>query len=553
MSARAPTATIVVPTRDRPGYLDVTLGSIAPQAQAAGAEVVVVDDGSGDGARVAEIAARHGARCQRLPEPRGLNAARNAGAAAGGGELVVLVDDDVEAPPGWLEALLAGAAAAPGHEVLGGPIRARLEGTHLRMCGREGPPITALDLGPDDRDAEVAWGANMAIRRSALERLGPFEEGDTGAGDEEEWVRRYRQAGGRVRYVAAAGLDHRRAGRDAHLPALARAAYQRGRTARRYDERRGEAPPPARELRTLAGCAWHAVRRRCANGVVMAAHTTGRIAEAIDPTSPDGPDFVSGRSGTVAGRRALLASAADLALDARDVVTRRRGRLRRTARQGPRRRVLAVGIERPEHQRLVEAVRDELFRTRHDLELALASASPGLGKFECLNGLLVEWPAAGHDWLLVVDDDVVLPRGFLDVLVFCAERFDLRLAQPAHRRRSHAAWGVTRRRPDGVVRETSFVEIGPVTLFHRETFDTLLPFPDVGMGWGLDLHWAALARERGWRMGVVDAVPIAHRAQPAAAVYDRERALAEAREFLADRPYVPRREAERTLAVHRNW
>src|SRR5205823_400889 len=84
-------------------------------------------------------------------------------------------------------------------------------------------------------------------------------------------------------------------------------------------------------------------------------------------------------------------------------------------------------------------------------------------------------------------------------------------------RRPPAAWGVTRRRPDSVVRETSFVEIGPVSAFHRETFGALLPFPDLRMGWGLDLHWAAVARERGWRMGVVDAVVIAHRARPAAA------------------------------------
>ena len=42
------------------------------------------------------------------------------------------------------------------------------------------------------------------------------------------------------------------------------------------------------------------------------------------------------------------------------------------------------------------------------------------------------------------------------------------------------------------MRETAFVEIGPVTAFHRDTFATLLPFPDVGMGWGLDVHWAAV-------------------------------------------------------------
>jgi hypothetical protein len=502
---------------------------------------------------VAEIAAHRGARCERLREPRGLNAARNAGVAAAAAELVVLVDDDVEAPPGWLDALLAGAAAAPDHEVLGGPIRPRLEGAELRLCGREDPPITALDLGGEDRDADMVWGANMAVRRSAFERLGPFEEGETGTGDEEDWVRRYRRAGGRVRYVAAAGLDHRRAGSDARLPGLARAAYRRGRTARRYDERRGDVQPPTRELRTLAGCAWHTVRRRCANGVVMGAHAAGRVAEALDPAPVGGPDFVSGRSGTVVGRRAALAAAADFALDAREAIGGRRARLRRAAAEIPRRGVLVVGLERPEHRALAEAARAELRRSRHDVELALAPVVPGLGKFENLNALLERYPAKGHDWLLVVDDDVELPGAFLDVLLFCAERFELRLAQPAHRRRSHAAWGVTRRQPDSVVRETSFVEIGPVTAFHRDTFEALLPFPDLRMGWGLDLHWAALARDRGWRMGVVDAVPIAHRARPAAIAYDREGAVAEAREFLADRPYVPRREAERTLAIHRTW
>ncbi len=74
------------------------------------------------------------------------------------------------------------------------------------------------------------------------------------------------------------------------------------------------------------------------------------------------------------------------------------------------------------------------------------------------------------------------------------------------------------------------------------------------MGWGLDAHWAALAREHGWRCGVVDAVAIGHRAAPAADAYSREAALAEAREFLAERPYV-KRDAKRkqTLTTHRRW
>jgi hypothetical protein len=146
-----------------------------------------------------------------------------------------------------------------------------------------------------------------------------------------------------------------------------------------------------------------------------------------------------------------------------------------------------------------------------------------------------------------------LPHGFLDRFLFLAERFQLDLAQPAHRRASHAAWQVTRRQPGSVVHETSFVEIGPVTAFARTTFSTLLPFPSLRMGWGLDMHWAAVAREQGWRCGVIDAVPISHRVAPAASSYSREQALVEARAFLQDRPYVSASEARQTLVTHRRW
>jgi GT2 family glycosyltransferase len=273
-------ATIVVPTRDRAGYLDVALASFAPQVAATGSEVLVVVDGA-DPASVA-VAERHGARVLALPAPQGPNAARNAGWQAAGGELIVFVDDDVSAPPTWLPALLAAAAATPERDVFAGPIRAAIEGGGPRACGGEQPPITTLDHGPADLDIHVGWSANLAIRRSALETIGGFDEAiPVGAGDEEEWQERHRSTGGHVRYVAAAGLDHRRTGPDATLRALARAQHHRGRAARRQDVRKGVAPPLPAELRTLAGCCWHTLRRRCALGIVMAAHALGRTREAL--------------------------------------------------------------------------------------------------------------------------------------------------------------------------------------------------------------------------------------------------------------------------------
>jgi hypothetical protein len=267
---------------------------------------------------------------------------------------------------------------------------------------------------------------------------------------------------------------------------------------------------------------------------------------------PGSDDFLSGQSGTVAGANALVRRAQDAVQDGLEVASGRRRRLTRAARSAPsRRRVLVLSVVRASNRRLARRALRELSRSRHELEVH--SCEPGdRGKFENINGLLAAHPAQGHDWLLVIDDDVELPRGFLDRLLFVCERFGLALAQPAHRQRSHAAWPQTRRRRASIARETAFVEIGPVTAFAAQTFSTLLPFPELRMGWGLDLHWAAVARQHGWRCGVVDAVAIRHGAAPAAAAYSREQAIAEARSFLAARPHLSSAEAMRTLATHRH-
>jgi hypothetical protein len=281
----------------------------------------------------------------------------------------------------------------------------------------------------------------------------------------------------------------------------------------------------------------------------------GGVTVEPEPTTAAGPtDWASGESGIVGGiRLGVRTRVEDALLDARRWAMLEPLRLQHAARRTPpRRRVLAIGVEREDRANLMPQARAELARSRHDVELATTGVG-GRGKFENLNALLDAHPLEGRDWLLVLDDDVALPRGFLDRFLFLAERFELKLAQPAHRRRSHAAWRVTRRRAGSVVRETRFVEIGPVCAFHRDTFATLLPYPQLQAGWGLDSHWAALARERNWKIGVVDATPIRHVMRPIADSYRRADAMAEAQAFLAERPYVTAAEAQRTLATHARW
>jgi hypothetical protein len=264
-------------------------------------------------------------------------------------------------------------------------------------------------------------------------------------------------------------------------------------------------------------------------------------------------DFMSGTSGQVHGLRATTrAVLADGVCDAVALARLTGPRLRRAAAHWPRRRILALGIERADVPNVLADARRELARSRHEVRFASRIAAEQ-GKFENLNALLADNPPEGFDWLLVVDDDVTLPRGFLDTFVFLAERFGLALAQPAHRWRSHAAYSITRRRPGAVLRETRFVEIGPLCALRSVTFDGLLPFPPLRAGWGLDAHWSAVAQQRGWRLGVVDATPMRHGLRRIASSYSREAAVTEARAFLAERPFVAARDARRPVVVHRGW
>ena len=289
----------------------------------------------------------------------------------------------------------------------------------------------------------------------------------------------------------------------------------------------------------------------------------------MSSTRPDPASFLSGDAGDVTDPvRRTKRRLGELAYGALDTLAGTRRNAARLARSAPAPLdVLVIGVYRP-GSLLAEAL-PALLSERHRVRIALGSTGPadeplrehtvaeGLsgGKFENLNRVLEAAGAAATgaaaDWTIAIDDDVRLPRAFLDRFVGVCEAFELDLAQPAQTLRSHSAWKVTRRRPASLVRETRFVEIGPVTAFGRTAAAELLPFPELRYGWGLDLHWAAVAAERGWRLGVVDALPVRHEFGVVAAAYLREDAVDEAARFLAERPYLPSERAGEVVAVHR--
>lgn len=280
-------------------------------------------------------------------------------------------------------------------------------------------------------------------------------------------------------------------------------------------------------------------------------------------TAPAVEDFTTGQRGSPGRRvRRTLRRIDDRLLAAQLALTVGR-RLDRLAAEAPVREVLVVSVYRPGGGDLPRALAN-LRGTRHALRLALGSTgdahgplagdtvATGLrgGKYENVDALLRAAGGAAADWTLVVDDDVVLPRRFLDRFLGVCEHLDLALAQPAQSSASFAAWPHTRRLRGVLARETRFVEIGPVTAFRRAALAALSPFPPLRYGWGLDLHWGAVAEQRGWRLGVVDALPVRHEHTAVGVSYATDDAIEEARAFLTGRPFVTSTRAAEVLRSH---
>jgi hypothetical protein len=253
----------------------------------------------------------------------------------------------------------------------------------------------------------------------------------------------------------------------------------------------------------------------------------------------------------------------DLLLDGAQAAAGVNRRLDRLAAQTPAMDVLVLGIYGGETVAR-EAVQ-ALGETKHRVSFALGSLDPdplpGLesstlatgmrgNKFVNINALLPKLePREPPRWTLLLDDDVLFPPRFLDRFLALCEHFDLVLAQPAMSRRSHASYKVTRRRPGSLVRQTLFVEGGQLTAIRQEAAGELLPFPPDSEMWGLDLHWAGVAEDHGWRLGVVDACPVRHEFRPTGLTYSvpAGRGL----EFVRVHRSLAPEQAERTVAVHR--
>jgi GT2 family glycosyltransferase len=183
-------------------------------------EIVVVDDGSRDDTLA--VAERHRSpegnlRIVRSPRNRGCPAARNLGLEHARGEIVAFIDADGFAAASWLRELVA---AFDGDERVGAVASTVFFADNPLVLNGAGGTVNrqgwAADLSMNEsyERAELAsealypMGCGMAVRRSAVERVGPFDDRMLNYYDDVDYGIRLWRAGYRVLVAQDAWIDH---------------------------------------------------------------------------------------------------------------------------------------------------------------------------------------------------------------------------------------------------------------------------------------------------------------------------------------------------------
>jgi GT2 family glycosyltransferase len=214
-----PPATVAICTRERPDDLARALRAVAA-LDPAPAEVLVVDNAPST-PRTFEVVRSFPSYRYVREDRRGLDAARNRALAEAGSPVVAFTDDDAAPEPGWLGALLEAFADPRVMCATGLTLPLELETDAQEWFERLSPFGRGFERRIFDgtRDDPVAVaragaGANMALRRSVLEQVGPFDEAldagtETRSGGDHEMFGRILAAGLRIVYEPRAVSWHR--------------------------------------------------------------------------------------------------------------------------------------------------------------------------------------------------------------------------------------------------------------------------------------------------------------------------------------------------------
>ena len=177
-------------------------------------------------------------------------------------------------------------------------------------------------------------------------------------------------------------------------------------------------------------------------------------------------------------------------------------------------------------------------------KVTVRKATPPGMKFSLLNQLLAEIDIDRYEFIVVCDDDIVMPSGFLDHYLELVGRYEFALAQPARTHESFIDHPFVEQLDGLAARWTRFVEIGPLFSVHRRAFALLFPFDESSpMGWGYDFFWPSIIADAGLKMGIVDAIPVAHSFRKPVSYYEHGASNRDMERFLRRRPHLSPDEA----------
>jgi GT2 family glycosyltransferase len=230
-----PAATVAICTRERPDDLRLTLDALQA-LEGPPADLLVVDNAPATDATRRLVDRYPTVRYVREMR-RGLNAARNRALRDARGEIVAFTDDDAVPEPGWLSALVSNFGDPRVVCATGLTLPRELE-TEAQVLFERYSPFgrgfrRRLFDGVRDNPlavGRVGAGANMALRRSVLARVGEFDERldagtPTRSGGDHEMFARILSSGFRIAYDPRAVSWHRHRRTE---PELAEAIYGYG-------------------------------------------------------------------------------------------------------------------------------------------------------------------------------------------------------------------------------------------------------------------------------------------------------------------------------------
>lgn len=221
---RQGTVAVIVVNWNRSHLLRSCLESLAAQTVAPG-EVILVDNGSSDDSL--EMAEREFLRTGRLrltvirnTENRGFCAANNQGFAATDAEFIALLNNDAEAEPGWIAALLQAFRDRPGTGMAASKILVWETPHMIDKVGHliypdgqnRGRGSGEEDRGQYDCVEEVLWpdGCAAMYRHEMIAQIGGFDEEFFAYADDAELGLRARIAGWTCLYMPRAVVRHHR-------------------------------------------------------------------------------------------------------------------------------------------------------------------------------------------------------------------------------------------------------------------------------------------------------------------------------------------------------